>query len=466
MGPASGAQRPGTPKGPPIGYKSFICKTILQWMRDGGLRVAAMVAAPVTRELHMRVVIVGAGIGGLTAALSLEAAGHRDVEIFERAPELRPLGVGINLLPHAMREVEELRLTDAITALGVAPSTLSYYNRHGQLIWSEPRGIEAGYRWPQQSVHRGRLQMALYQAVVDRLGDVVRTGHELVRVEDEPDRATAVFRTADGEVRATGDVVIGADGIHSALRAQRYPDDGAPVWSGLTLWRGTAVVPTYLDGRTMVMAGDGEQKFVAYPLTMPDEDGRQRINFIAERRGTGSVDVDWNRSVDPTPIVDLFRSWRYDWLDIPQTIADAEEILEYPMVDRNALPRWTFGRTTLIGDAAHAMYPNGSNGGSQAILDARTLVHQLATAPSVEEALNAYDEIRRPATARLLELTRQTGPERVMQIAYERAPGGFADVHDVISAEELSDIAAQYKRTAGFHPDELNSRASLSVSRP
>ncbi|MFT4233847.1 MAG: flavin-dependent oxidoreductase [Microbacterium sp.] len=411
----------------------------------------------------MRIIIAGAGIGGLATALSLEAAGFRDIQIYERTSEIRGLGVGLNLLPHAIRELTELGLADRIADLGVAPTTLAYYNRHGQPIWSEPRGLAAGYQWPQQSVHRGRLQLLLLDAVTERLGDIVHLGHRLTGIESGETEDVATFETADGQVQVAGDVIIGADGIHSALRALRYPDDGEPVWSGLTLWRGTAVIPAYLDGHTMIMAGDGDQKFVAYPLEEAREDGTMRVNFIAERRGAGSPDVDWNRSVDPQPIVDLFQNWTYDWLDIPAAIANAEEILEYPMVDRNALPQWSFGRTTLLGDAAHAMYPNGSNGGSQAILDARTLAFRLATEPTVEQALAAYDADRRPATAKLLEMTRATGPERVMVLAYERAPEGFDNVTDVIPQEELEQIAADYKKAAGFHPDTLNARSSLNA---
>lgn len=412
----------------------------------------------------MRIVIVGAGIGGLSTALSLKAAGFEEISVYERVPQIHGLGVGINLLPHAMRELTELGLGDRVAHLGVAPAALSYYNRHGQLIWSEPRGLEAGYRWPQQSVHRGRLQLELLAAVREQLGDVIRTDHRLTDVVHGEHHDTAMFETPTGTVRAEADVIVAADGIHSAVRALHHPDDGDPVWSGLTLWRGTAVVPTYLDGRTMIMAGDGEQKFVAYPLSERDAAGRARVNFIAERRGAGSPDVDWNRTVDPAPIVELFRDWRFDWLDVPATIAAADEILEYPMVDRNALPSWTRGRTTLLGDAAHAMYPNGSNGGSQAILDARTLAFHLATAPDVPTALAAYEEDRRPATTALLDMTRQTGPERVMQLAYERAPGGFGDVHEVIPGDELAEIAASYKRAAGFHPDLLNARPSLNAT--
>ena len=313
-------------------------------------------------------------------------------------------------------------------------------------------------------MHRGRLQLTLLDAVIERLGDIVHLDHRLVGIRDGERTATATFATQQGTTDVVGDVVVGADGIHSGLRALRYPHEGEPVWSGLTLWRGTTTIAPFRDGRTMVMAGDGEQKFVAYPLEDPGADGRQRVNFIAERRVVGSPDADWNRSVDPRPIVDLFRDWRFEWLDIPAAIAAADEILEYPMVDRDPVPKWTFGRATLLGDAAHAMYPNGSNGGSQAILDARTLAHQLATAASVEEALEEYDRIRRPATAQLLELTRRTGPEQVMVLAHERAPEGFDDIHDVITPFELERIAADYKAAAGFHPDTLNARSSLTVA--
>lgn len=410
----------------------------------------------------MRIIIVGAGIGGLATALSLQAAGFRDIQVYERVAEIRGLGVGINLLPHAMRELSELGLADRVAALGVEPSSLAYFNRHGQSVWSEPRGVAAGYRWPQQSVHRGRLQLALLETVHERLGDIVHLDHRLVDVSAGISADVARFATPQGTVDVEADVIIGADGIHSALRALRYPAEGAPSWSGLTLWRGTALIPSFLDGRTMIMAGDGEQKFVAYPLESPDAHGRVRVNFIAERRGSGAAEVDWNHSVDPAPIVETFRSWRFDWLDVPATIAAAEDILEYPMVDRDALPRWTFGRSTLLGDAAHAMYPNGSNGGSQAIIDARTIAFHLATAPNALDALDAYESDRRPATTALLELTRQSGPERVMQLAFERAPEGFDNVVDVIPASELSDIAATYKRAAGFHADTLNARPSLS----
>ncbi|MET4156982.1 flavin-dependent oxidoreductase [Agromyces sp. PvR057] len=428
----------------------------------------------------MKIVIVGAGIGGLATALSLGAAGFDDVTVVERATELRPLGVGINLLPHAVRELTELGLADRVGSIGVAPSRLSYFNRFGQPVWSEPRGLEAGYHWPQLSVHRGEFQLLLADEVRRRFGaEAIRTGWRATGVEHGVPGADGGvcervrFTDAAGsELVLDADVVVGADGIHSALRAQEHPGEGAPPWNRLVLWRGTALAPTYLDGRTMIMAGDAEQKFVAYPLVAPGaEGGMTRVNFIAERRAPEGVDetADWNHAVDPAPIVELFADWAFDWLDVPAVIAAADEILEYPMVDRNPLERWTVGRTTLIGDAAHALYPNGSNGASQAILDARSLAFHLATAADtgidgIEAALAAYEADRRPITTRLSAMTRELGPERVMQLAYERAPQGFADVHDVIPEAELRQIADSYKVAAGFHPDVLNERSSLTAA--
>ena len=410
----------------------------------------------------MRIVIVGAGIGGLAAALSLEAAGFRDVRIVERAPEIRGLGVGINLLPHAVRELSELGLADRIAAIGVAPRTLSYWNHLGQPIWSEPRGLAAGYDWPQLSVHRGRLQRELLAAVHERLGDVVETGRRLVDVRSDARSATVMLAGGTGPDAIEADVVVAADGIHSVARRLRHPDDPGPRPSGVTLWRGTARVPPMLDGASMVMAGDADQRFVAYPIEAPDADGLVLLNVIAEARGEAPSRVDWNRSVPVAPVAERFAAWRFDWLDVPATIAACDELLEYPMVDLDPVPRWSFGRMTLLGDAAHAMYPQGSNGASQAIIDARVLAMHLAEAADAAVALHAYEDDRRPAMTGLLERNRAGGPEQVMRVVAERAPRGFDDVHDVIGRDELAEIATAFKRAAGFEPEQLRARPSFS----
>ena len=420
----------------------------------------------------MDVIIAGAGIGGLTTALALHAAGIDDVTLYESAPELRPLGVGINLLPHAVRELTELGLGEHLAAIGVATSTLSYFNRRGQEIWSEPRGLAAGYDWPQYSVHRGGLQLMLRDAVVERLGaDSIRLGCTVDDAQDDGELMSVRVAEHGGAEqggtvrRVSAEVVVGADGIHSALRRQHHPDEGAPVWNGLILWRGTARVAPCLDGRTMIMAGDAHQKFVAYPLSAPGDDGLQVVNFIAEYRSDDDEPgaSSWNRSADPSTVLGRFAEWDFGWLDVPTVIGSADQILEYPMVDRDPIPRWTFGRQTLLGDAAHAMYPIGSNGASQAIIDARTLAYELGTKGPTELALDAYEAERRPRTTQLTLTNRSMGPERVMQLAYERAPGGFDDIEVVVPYAERAAIADRYKSAAGFVPEQLNRRPSLSV---
>ncbi len=412
----------------------------------------------------MRVIIAGAGLGGLTLALSLHAVGI-SAEIYEAAPELRPLGVGINVLPHAVRELTELGLADALAARGIPTSTLMYANKFGQEIWREPRGRAAGYRWPQYSIHRGALQMILLEATRARLGaSAVTAGCTAVGVD--ADRGVVTFKRVDGSTfTAEGDIVIAADGIHSALRRQFYPNEGAPVWNGRVLWRGVTKGKPYLDGRTMVMAGHQDRKFVCYAIDPALEPSGALINWIAELtfpKEDGWRREDWNRRGALEDFFPKFEDWNFPWLDVPAVIRGAEAVFEYPLVDRDPVDRWTFGRTTLLGDAAHPMYPIGSNGASQAVLDARTLAYELALASDPVAALARYEEARRPATNRLVLLNRGNGPEQVMQLAEERAPKGFKHVSEVLSQEELEDVAANYKRIAGFDRDTLNSRPSLT----
>lgn len=408
----------------------------------------------------MKVLVIGGGIGGLTAALSLHAAGIA-VEVAEAVAATRPLGVGINILPHAVRELTELGLGDALAATGIETRELIYANRLGQRIWQEDRGRAAGYAWPQYSIHRGRLQMLLLAAATERLpAGAIRNGRRLVRIAPGP---VAVF--ADGS-STSADVIIAADGIHSAVRAGFFPDEGPPRWNGCILWRATSAAQPYLTGASMVMAGHQDQKFVCYPIGhLPD--GRALVNWIAELRVPPHdfAREDWNRIVDRDTFLPRFADWDFGWLDVPALIRAAETVYEFPMVDRDPLPRWTQGRVTLLGDAAHPMYPIGSNGASQAIVDARVLAWHLATAATPDAALANYEEARRPATGAIVLANRRNGPERVMQMAQDRAPGGFADIDAVIPAAELRAAAAEYKMVAGFEPAALNARASLSPGR-
>ncbi|MBL8774052.1 MAG: flavin-dependent oxidoreductase [Phenylobacterium sp.] len=407
----------------------------------------------------MGVVVIGAGIGGLTAALSLHAAGV-PVQVYEAVAEIRPLGVGINLLPHAVRELTELGLAEALAANGVATEALVYANRHGQEIWREPRGLAAGYRWPQYSIHRGTLQMLLLAAVQARLGPgAVRLGRAAAGVDP-----AGRLRLSDGEW-VEAEVIVAADGVHSAVRRQFHPAEGPPIWNRRVLWRGVTDTAPYLGGRTMVMAGHAEQKFVCYPIDpAAAARGRSLVNWIAELRFPDGPEwrrEDWNRPGRLEDFAPRFESWDFGWLRVPEVIAGASHVFEYPMVDRDPLERWTHGRITLLGDAAHPMYPIGSNGASQAILDARALAFHLATKPA-DAALAAYEADRRPATSRIVLANRGEGPERVMQLAEDRAPGGFTDVTQVIPRDELEAVATSYKQVAGFDRETLNTRPSLT----
>ena len=409
----------------------------------------------------MRVLIAGGGIGGLTAALALQARGHA-VEVFEATAEIRPLGVGINLLPHAVQVLDGLDLADRLLAQGVATRELAYFNRHGQPIWSEPRGRAAGYQVPQISVHRGRLQMTLLAAVRERLGEgALRTDRRLTGFTQDADGVVA--RLLDGEGRETtaaGDLLIAADGIHSAVRRQFYPEEGAPVYSGRILWRGVTRAAPYMTGASMIMAGHQDQKFVAYPITTPNADGMATINWIAELRRAEMLNREnWNRAGRLEDFLPAFEDWQFDWLGVPALIRGAEAVYEFPMVDRDPVPRWSFGRVTMLGDAAHPMYPIGSNGASQAILDARALVEALDARPDPEAALTAYQDARLAPTAAIVLANRGNGPEQVMQLAEERAPDGFDDIETVIPRAELEGIAARYKQIAGFDRRQVEARA-------
>jgi len=414
------------------------------------------------------IAIVGGGIGGLTTALMLHAKGIT-CTVFEAVEQVRPLGVGINLLPHSVRVLSGLGLQPTLARTGVETAELAFYNKHGQPIWAEPRGLAAGYAYPQFSIHRGRLQMILFEAASARLpAGAIRTSHALSRFEDQGDHVLLHFTDRAGQPRAPvrARAVIGADGIHSVVRRVFFPDEGPARFSGRMLWRATTRAKPFLTGRSMIQAGHQDQKFVCYPIQqVPDADGRVTINWIAELTvpaGTAPTREDWNKKVDPSVFREPFAGWSFDWLDVPALIDGADSIYEFPMVDRDPRERWTHGRTTLLGDAAHPMYPIGSNGASQGILDAEAIAVAMieagfpARTPDPAEAFAAYEAARREATGKIVLSNRQNGPDQVMQIAEERAPQGFAHIHDVIPRAELEAISARYKQLAGFSHAQVN----------
>jgi 2-polyprenyl-6-methoxyphenol hydroxylase-like FAD-dependent oxidoreductase len=416
----------------------------------------------------MTVLIAGGGIGGLTLALSLHQIGV-PAKIFESVPALKPLGVGVNVLPHAVRELIELGLLDQLDASGVRTSELAYFSKHGKPIWREPRGIEAGYNWPQFSIHRGTLQQILLDAATDRLGrENILTSHHLCNWTETLEGVRADFiDRASGKSASSHDgaLLIAADGIHSAVRDKLYPQEGPPIWNGRVLWRGISKGDAFLSGRTMIMAGHESLKFVCYSISKEaDASGKFSINWVAERHMPPTYQwrrEDYNRTARLEEFLPWFKNWKFDWLDVPGLIERCPHAYEYPLVDRDPLARWTFGPVTLMGDAAHPMYPIGSNGASQAILDARVLTREILAHGPTNAALLAYEAERRPATSDLVMLNRRNGPEQVMQMVEERAPDGYDVVTDVLSQQELEDIAATYKRVAGFQVEGLNAKPPI-----
>jgi 2-polyprenyl-6-methoxyphenol hydroxylase-like FAD-dependent oxidoreductase len=415
----------------------------------------------------MHVLIVGGGIGGLATALSLHDVGI-SCTVFEQVRELRELGVGINTLPHAIKELAALGLLPELDRAGIRTRELIYANRFGQVVWRELRGTDAGFDTPQFSIHRGKLHGVLLQAVRARLGEnAVRSGCRLVSFSEHADRVAARFERRDaGEAfDAEGDVLVGADGIHSTVRGTFYPDEGPPVWNGMMLWRGAADWPVYIDGRTMVIAGGMGQKFVYYPIHAdPAAPKRRLTNWAVMARigvGTGAPPrrEDWNREGRMDEVEPFVRDrFKLDFVDPLALIRASGTFYEYPMCDRDPLPRWSFGRATLLGDAAHPMYPVGSNGASQAVLDARSLARHLAGGAGAVDALAAYDAERRPMTAEIVLNNRKGGPERVIDVLEERAPDGFTDIDAVASHAEREAIVRGYASMSGFAREQVNAR--------
>lgn len=412
----------------------------------------------------MDVIIIGAGIGGLTLGLALHRAGI-PCRVYEAAPAIEPIGVGINVLPHATRELAALDLETALARVGVGTAEACFFNRFGQLIYREPLGRAAGYNWPQFSIHRGDLQQVLADAFIRRAGrDRLLTGWRALGFSQDAERATVHFDSAEtGEKLPPqhGAIVVGCDGIHSVVRKQLYPDEGRPVYSGYNMWRGVTRWPRFLSGASMVRAGWlTTGKMVIYPIRNDiDREGRQLVNWVAEIETPRHQTRDWNRPGALADFLGAFKDWRFEWLDVPAMICAADAILEFPMVDQEPLPRWSFGRVSLLGDAAHPMVPRGSNGAGQAILDARALTDCLSTVENPVAALRAYETARREATSKVVLTNRMNPPDAILREVYLRTGDRpFDDIDAVISRDELKAISDSYKRVAGYDREALARR--------
>jgi 2-polyprenyl-6-methoxyphenol hydroxylase-like FAD-dependent oxidoreductase len=407
------------------------------------------------------ILIIGGGIGGLTLALSLHEV-DIPCRVYESAPSYKPLGVGFNLQPHGVRELTLLGLLPALYARGVETSEMGYYSRHGQHIFTEPRGRHAGYEWPQFSIHRGLFHEVLIEAVRERLGPgAIVMNAKCIGFEQDNAGVTAHFAEATTgaplpAVRGGG--VLGCDGIHSVIRRQLFPDEGPPAYQGINMWRGVSPWTPFLSGSTMVQVGWlNVGKMVIYPLSQrPDADGKQLLNWVAELQSPRHVRQDWTLAGKIEDVLPTYGDWHFDWLDIGAMIRQAQIVLEFPMVDREPLPFWTAGRVTLAGDAAHPMYPRGGNGANQAILDARALARQLRAAHDVVAALKGYEAERFNAANRVVLANRTVSPDRILEVVHERSGGQpFRHIDDLFSRDELAAITDGYKKIAGFDKPTL-----------
>lgn len=408
---------------------------------------------------QLKIAVVGGGIAGLGFALALQQKGML-CDVYEAVPEVKELGVGITLLPHAMRELAALGLQAKLEAVAIENLESVFFNRYGQFIYREPRGRHAGYAVPELGIHRGKLHRILFEEALAKLGPAqIHTDHRCTGVEQDEAGATVHFVDATGARRAPvrADIVIACDGVHSAIRRQFYPGEKM-AFAGINTWRGVTKHKPILSGKSYMRVGSIDTgKMVIYPIVdNVDGQGNQLINWMAEIKRDGNTMNDWNRPGDVADFADIFKDWRFDWLDVPELIANAEQILEYPMVDKDPVEQWTFGRVTFMGDAAHPMYPRGSNGAAQGLIDARTLAGLLTPSADPLQALKAYEQARLGPTARVVQTNRTTPPDFI-NIKVDELSGGkpFGHIDDLISQEELRQISENYKKIAGFSQEAL-----------
>ncbi|MDQ2093485.1 flavin-dependent oxidoreductase [Rhodalgimonas zhirmunskyi] len=407
------------------------------------------------------VLIAGGGIGGLAMALTLHQIGVECL-VLESVEELRPLGVGINLQPNGVREMLDLGIgMDDLDGVGLPAREWALVGLNGKDIHAEPRGTEAGYNWPQYAMHRGKFHMLLYRRFIERAGaHAVRLGTRVTGYRQDADGVTALVETPHGRAEIEGRLLIGADGIHSAIRAQMHPDQPPIHWGGVLMWRGTTQALPRRTGSSFIGLGTDKHRMVIYPISHPDpETGLAEINWIAEitvEPGEGWQKTGWFKPVEIDEFVDHFEGWEWDWLDVPELLRGADVAYENPMIDRDPVSTWQDGRVVLMGDAAHAMYPTGSNGASQAIIDARTLGACMVEHGVSEAALAAYDEKLCGPVSELVLKNRGAGPFGLLSLVDERCGGTFDNIDDVIPAAEREAFLASYKAAAGFGRDKLN----------
>ncbi|MFT5133183.1 MAG: 2-polyprenyl-6-methoxyphenol hydroxylase-like FAD-dependent oxidoreductase [Gammaproteobacteria bacterium] len=417
----------------------------------------------------MKAIIAGAGIGGLTAALSLNKIGV-EVKVFESVSEIRPLGVGINILPHASRELIALGLQSELDKFAIRTRSMQYFTRRGKLVLSVPCGEYAGYNWPQYSLHRGEFQMLLLNTFKKRAGeDSVVTGCQLADFQQNGNGVSASFidpKTGNSKMNESADILIGADGLHSTARKKLYPNEGAPVYANMVCFRGSVKDNPYLDGESMIVCGDKRLRLVSYPISRSlQEEGRSHINWIAAIPFETDTpqEEDWNKLAKSEELIKLYQEWNFDWLDVPKLITQTEKIFEFPVYDRDPLKQWTFDRVTLMGDAAHPLIPVSSSGAVHAIIDGRALAYALGTNTDPVSGLKAYEEDRLSKANQVVMASRQNGPDEVLEIVKDECPEEAEDIYQYVDKARLETVIDDFKERSGFGIDKLNNLASYDV---
>lgn len=409
------------------------------------------------------IIIAGGGIGGLTLALTLKQIGVPCI-VYEQAGSMKPLGVGINIQPNAVRELIDLGIdTTELDNIGVAVKEWALVGLNGKEVYSEMRGIDAGYRWPQYAVHRGKFLMLLYKKVIEQLGaDTVQLSSKVISYAHNANGTVdvTVARRNGDLTTTTGSLLVGTDGIHSTVREQMHPDQGPIHWGGALMWRGTVRAKPLRTSSSFIGLGTHEHRMVIYPISKTDNHGYAEINWIAELtmdNSAGWNSDSWFQSVAIEDFAHHFDQFKYDWLNVPDMLKQADAAYENPMIDRDPIPTWVDGPVALMGDAAHPMYPTGSNGASQAIVDARIIGAKILEHGVNAEALAAYNnDLCEPISALVLR-NRGAGPFGLLNLLHERCESQFDNIDDVIPATEREEFMSVYKKAAGFAIESLNS---------
>jgi len=397
----------------------------------------------------MLIGIIGGGISGLSLALQLNHYGFA-VEIFESAKELSPLGLGLNLQPKAVKILANCNLFDELITNGVAISSVEFQCKDGLSIFSQKRGIADGYDFPQIAIHRAKLQQMLLKQFTLQPKNKIYLGQQLINFQEYHSNVvcTLVDRTTNNVLDKTVDILIGADGIHSTIRAKIHNDKANYQFAGIMMWRGISKIKPFQQHSSVVVRGNRNVQLITYPISPLDKNGECYINWVVEifDEETNTLDDNcWNKQGHVAEFIHYFNDWQNKFLDIEPLFDKAINIFKFPMVDRNPLNYWNTNRVTLIGDAAHPMYPRGANGASQGIIDAEYLATVIHSASNISDALQQYQANRLPITSKIVLDNRNANQLEILSLVAARCQKTCQNIHTCIDSEYIRQILTDYK---------------------